>query len=606
MYVINIASDRGWKYGDDILFTRGPLGFLASTCGVGHNIEITLLATGILWLSQVWLLGRYVRTYAVGAFGTGRLLLAGLLLWAIPRPPLDGYLLYVVLLALSAAWFAENKRGIFLWACLLTTLQLFIMFASALSCCSAIGMFWIIWFFKARGAWRQICWYPFIIPIAFVAGYLLYNPSWSGLWGYLRSAQEIAGSYSLSMSLAEEPLYAWLSLLPVGLYGVMLAWLALKNRPAGQYLLLFMGCFWVAMKHGLVRVDMWHLDAAMSAMVPMFSLMAVFTPFRKTRVVRHQKTLAVAGVMALILLGAVLNGRGLVPKAKAYFRTVYGPNWNRLSSILDVTDKIVNPRQGDDRLPGPFLEAIGTNTIAFYPLELSFAAFNDVHFTPMPVLQAYTAYTPFLDACNARFFRDDSRAPTFVVMSLRTLDGRWPLIESPRAWNAIRENYEMHLYDEPYLLLKRRAAARLIEYRVLSSNVYARGQDIPLPADAGRVFISADLKLSRWGRIVKWFYHIPPVTLRAAFANGLIVDGRCIPDNLSSQTLVSFLPLPVDLRETADFIQAGSETNRVQRIAFGGPGLEYYEKTMWVTLFAGRPRDSVDGRPAHPGPGLEK
>jgi hypothetical protein len=72
----------------------------------------------------------------------------------------------------------------------------------------------------------------------------------------------------------------------------------------------------------------------------------------------------------------------------------------------------------------------------------------------MPVLQAYCAYTPYLDARNAAYFQKGARAPTFIVFGLRTIDGRWPLIESPMAWTAIYENYDIHICDEPYLLLK--------------------------------------------------------------------------------------------------------------------------------------------------------
>lgn len=588
IYVINIAGELGWKFGEEIKFTRGPLGFLSSTCGVGHNIGITLWVTGILVLSQLWMLGRFLFARSAGQIGAGRMILSGLLLWAIPRPPFEGYLQYIILLSLSVAWFSESRRGYYLWACVLTTVQLFVMFASALSCCSAIGMFWILLFFKDRGAWRKVCWIPLSIPIAFVAGYLLYNPSWEGLWGYLRAAQEIASTYSSAMSLAEEPLYAWLVLALGGIYLVLLAWMAIGNRPAAQYVLLFCGCFWVAMKHGLVRTDIWHLDAALCAMMPMFSLILLFGAPKCDLVRKHGKLLVLVGGVVLVLLGSMLDMRGVAQKGKAYFRAVYVPNWSRISSVLGVADKMTNPLLGNDPLPRPFLESIGTNTVAFYPLELSFAAYNDVHFTVMPVLQAYTAHAPYLDACNADFFRDDSTGPAFVVLSLRALDGRWPLIESPLSWTAIYENYDVQIYGEPHLLLKRREVARRIDYRILSMGARGIGQEIALPAADGLVFMSVNMELTPWGRIVQWCYRIPPVLLRVALADGTVVEGRCIPANLASPTLVSFLPLPAHVQQTADFLRAKQGANNVTRIVFVGPGLKYYRQPMSITLLAGR------------------
>ena len=226
--------------------------------------------------------------------------------------------------------------------------------------------------------------------------------------------------------------------------------------------------------------------------------------------------------------------------------------------------------------------------MAFYPLELSLAAYNDVQFRPMPVLQAYTAYTPYLDSRNAEFFSDGMTAPAFIVLSLRALDGRWPLIESPLAWNAISENYEFHLMDPPFLLLKRRSVPREVAYRALSDSECGTMQEITLPETAGWVFITAEMRLNLRGRIAKLFYRVPEVTIRAAFENGLVVDGRCIPENLQSKTLISFLPLPFELDETAAFLRSDHEAGNVKQIAFGGPGLAYYEKTMKVTLFEGR------------------
>jgi hypothetical protein len=605
VYVINLAASLGWKFGDDILFSCGPLGFLSYTCGVGRNIEITLFVTGILVFGHVWLLWRFV-SRSGRPIGTGRMLAACLLLWVMPLPPFDGYLLYLVLLLLSIAWFSPNKRGYFLGACALTTLQLFIMFAGALSCCAAIGMFWLFWAIKDRSTWRTFCWIPLWIPGAFVAGYLLYHPSWAGLWGYVKGAVILMGSYSSAMSFVNEPLYTWMTLACGGIYAVVLLQLAVGNRSAAQYVFLFAGCVALAMKHGLVRADMWHFDVVLYTSLSFFSLIILFAPPSPGSRNRATKVLAMAGGAALLLLLPMLDLPDAVRKGREYYRVVYAPTWNRGSSILGVADKIANPLKGADPLPADILRSIGTNSVAFYPLELSLAAYNPVRLAVMPVLQAYTAHAPFLDGRNARFFADNVKAPDYIVFSLRVLDGRWPLIESPLAWTTIYEHYDVHAVSAPFLLLKRRAIARNVRYTVLASAESATERTIVLPATEGMVLIGAEMQLNLWGRMAKTLFRVPPVTMRAAFANGLVVEGRCIPENLASKTLVSFLPLPFELRQTADFIQTGHVTNRAERIAFGGPGLPYYRKTMRVTLYEGQ-MVNADGTADEPaGRELEK
>lgn len=595
VYVINVANRSGWTFGEDILFTHGPLGFLSSTCGVGRNIEITLVILCIFLLVQMRLLCRFVFSKSAEERPIlAVMILSCLLLWAIPRPRFDSYLLYMVLLLLSVAWTSRNPQRCYGWACVLTTLQLFMVFTGALSCCSAIGMYWIIWFFKDRAVWRRIWWIPLLIPVVFAAGYLLYNPSWTGLWNYMRAARELTAGYSSSMSLADEPMYIRLTLATGAVYLLVLIAAAVAGRAAAQYLLLYAGSFAVTMKHGLVRADMWHLDAALCAAVPMFSLMLLFGVRKWETLHKHWKKLAL-GLVVLLVLCIAPDARGFVREGRAYLQAVYAPNWNRFSSISRVADKITNPLLGSDPLPRPFLEAIGTNTTAFYPLELSLAAFNDVQFRPMPVLQAYTAYTPYLDGWNADFFSEDMTAPAFIVLSLRAVDGRWPLIESPLAWNAIRENYEFFLMDPPFLLLRRKTVPGKNEYTMLSAGECGTTQEITLPEAKGRVFITAEMELNLRGRIARLFYQVPAVNLKAAFTSGLVVDGRCIPENLRSKTLISFLPLPFELEETAAFLRSGHEPDRVKQIALGGPGLAYYRRTMKVTLYEDR---ILNGAPA--------
>ena len=590
IYAVNVAGPLGFKFGTDMLFTYGPLGFLSAACAVGWNVQLALLFTGILLASQLVMMGRFVLTTAPERVGWKRLAVACGLLWLIPPPPFDSYVLYTVLLALSAAWFDKRKTPYLLWACALATCQLFVKFTGAVSCFSAIGLFWIIWFFKDRQAWRKIWWTPPLIPVAFIGGFGVYHPSLAGLLGYVRAAKEISSGYILSMSYAGDydAGYLLVVLAMGAVYAVLLAEACLRRRRDAAYLLLFAGCVFVAMKHGFVRADFAHVVMAISAMMPMFSLMVLFSEMEITLPRKWWKRLGLVAGACTLLLGAALWRHEYTPKELKRVRE-YATSWSRIATLLKIRDIQANPLLGRHDLPAAYLDAVGTHRVVFYPHEMAYAAFNDVRFATMPVFQAYSAYTPYLDECNAAYFRAAARGPAFVVFDLAAINGRWPLIECPRTWAALRENYEVALSEETSLLLKRRSAPEPVQWRLLSEEHRDTRDLLRVPAGAGAVSLRVEMKMNALGKLAQVLFRVPPVILKATFADGQTLEGQCIQENLVSETLISFLPTSVV--QTAAFLDGNRSVHDVKSISFGGPGLAYYRKTMRVSFSEGHPAD---------------
>ena len=595
IYAVNVAGSLGFKFGTDMLFTYGPLGFLSAACAVGRNIQWALLFTGILLASQLVMLSRFVLVTAAERVGWKRLAFAGGLLWLIPPPPFDSYVLYTVLLALSVAWFEKNKTSYLLWACALATCQLFVKFTGAVSCFSAIGLFWIIWFFKDRQAWRKIWWTPALIPVAFVVGFGIYHPSLTGLLGYVRAAKEISSGYILSMSYAGDydAGYLLVVLAMGAVYAAFLAEACLRRRRDAAYFFLFAGCVFVAMKHGFVRADFSHMVMAISAMMPMFSLMVLFSEKEITLPRKWWRWGGLVAGAGVLLLGAALWRHEYTPKELKRMRE-YATSWSRISTLLRIRDIRANPRMGQHDLPPAFLQAVGIHRVAFYPHEMAYAAFNDVRFATMPVFQAYSAYTPYLDECNAAYFRAATRGPAYVVFDMTAINGRWPLIECPRTWAALRENYEVALVDETSLLLKRRVAPEVVQWRLLSDERRDVRDTLLLPEVAGAVSVRVEMKMNALGKLAKMLFRVSPVILKATFADGQTLEGQCIQENLVSETLISFLPTSVV--QIASFLDGNRSVPPVKSISFGGPGLAYYRKTVRVSFSEGHP-----AAPALPG-----
>lgn len=56
MYFLNVVGQTDQKFGSDLMFTYGPLGFLYNTENIGHNAAIALIFYGLLTVAEIWLL----------------------------------------------------------------------------------------------------------------------------------------------------------------------------------------------------------------------------------------------------------------------------------------------------------------------------------------------------------------------------------------------------------------------------------------------------------------------------------------------------------------------------------------------------------------------
>src|SRR5262249_27261377 len=73
---------------------------------------------------------------------------------------------------------------------------------------------------------------------------------------------------------------------------------------------------------------------------------------------------------------------------------------------------------GGLRLPEPVGARIAASPVDVYPWEASYVPANGLSWRNRPVPSSFSAYTPALDAANARFFDSDGR-PSFLLWHLQ-------------------------------------------------------------------------------------------------------------------------------------------------------------------------------------------
>jgi hypothetical protein len=102
---------------------------------------------------------------------------------------------------------------------------------------------------------------------------------------------------------------------------------------------------------------------------------------------------------------------------------------------------------------------INEKTISILPWDQLIAKGYGFNFVTFPIPQPYSAYTPKLDAINARFVHSDASPKLILMNGPKAIDGRNPIWEAPLTNIAILCNYETVLSDAEYLLLEKRLSS---------------------------------------------------------------------------------------------------------------------------------------------------
>jgi hypothetical protein len=107
-------------------------------------------------------------------------------------------------------------------------------------------------------------------------------------------------------------------------------------------------------------------------------------------------------------------------------------------------------------LSEPVLRSLRGRPLTVDPWEVSLAFAYELHWQPLPVLQSYSAYTAYLDELNTRALLSD---PDRIVLRqsprrlLKPLDGRNPLWDSPRYNVALLCHFKPMAGDDIWLSL---------------------------------------------------------------------------------------------------------------------------------------------------------
>ncbi|MCC6415533.1 MAG: hypothetical protein IT582_06465 [Opitutaceae bacterium] len=516
----------GLQFGTDVVFTYGPLGFAMGNTFWGDHWSVLIgwqLAEALVFAGVVYWHARHLAGYS-RIFFLGFFFLFGL-------SYVDAAHQSIITLAGLALVRGQNQPwrwGSLFWLLLLAVLSL-VKFTNLLL---AFFLVLLAGLHELRRPWR---WQSLRVPLLFVAlvlvGWRLCGQQLGHLPAYAWGSWEISQGYQDTMGFASN---SWQLRNAIIVAALILAYLALNllTAPDRRKTLLLttgvLGYLYLNWKHGFIRADGHQVGWYYAVLtVAVTSPLLLGDGIRWLR--RKQVVLFATGLLCLTSMESVLPSlvRGILAasqdKVDRHVSFALGNAFTR-----DLYDSKLAAAQNIAALP-KIKAVVGDRPVDVLGFEQAVALFNGFNYTPRPVFQSYSAYTPYLARLNARFFAGD-RAPDFVLLKLQTLDHRLPTMDDSLALRLLVERYRFILSERGFTLWQRRPEpydAAAFAPTPVRTDTHRFGETISLSDLAERdLWVQIDYRFSLLGKLRRFFLRPAEVYLHATDTRGVTTAYR--------------------------------------------------------------------------------
>jgi hypothetical protein len=234
----------------------------------------------------------------------------------------------------------------------------------------------------------------------------------------------------------------------------------------------------------------------------------------------------------------------------------------------------------------------GTTDIYTYEQSILLAS-NDA-WSPRPVFQSYSAYTPALARLNELHLRG-TNAPHWILFDLMAIDDRLPSLEDGISWPALLDNYTFISFDGQFVLMRRKEVIQSkSNFELINQGTYRTGGIVALPDAHGPLFAEVDLKPTLLGQLWMALFKPPQLNIALNLGNGATRSYRVISNMMTTGFIVS--PLVSNTAEFASLATGNrhfQDEGKVESISmapsYGGSLLWSGTYTLTVKTYEGQP-----------------
>jgi len=583
LFALNWAAAHHLLSGRDIVWTYGPLAYLLTPFDVGSNLAQGLIFQSVLWILLI------------------------VTLWDLlvrSDLPVRNLQLFSIFLALSAANYSQGPyAGNLLLPLALILLVHFrlrggiVRYISALWLLGLLPLFQLVGIIavlgiltgfifdrlltRSPGAFKEAALALFVpLSVALFTNRIV-EGSFDGPFGYIKSTRELARGYVLAMSTPGTREQLVFILLAIILLFAVFGLLAYAYRAAAQFLTLILALpFIFALRHGLVRQDFWHVTQFFCFVALALALISLSVPFER----RFVETVAVAVLFSFSYLWWGTVAQRSFPSAASSLSgsRVPGLLWRSLH-YPSLTHSLRAAAQQNVREFGlePEIRAIvGDQSVGFLSPTYDYALGDHLNLSLFPVLQNYSAYTPYLDQLNAEWVT--SHGPRFLLFENLAVDDRNMWTETPATWAAVYRWYGTRTLGKRFLLLERRKQPRFDHFQPTASATVGFGETIPIPKSTELFFWTTHCSLNPQGELRALLLWVPEVTMAVQLENGQKATFRSLMQDGPSPGN----PFPINFAQLRQLFDDRPDSGSfAQTLQFGGPGASSFHKTCLLQFW---------------------
>lgn len=566
-----------YKFGPDVIFTSGPLGFVNWPEGVGWHLVIAFAVRIFVWVVLVTELATACHRRRFAPIPCFLCVLSvvvaqPVLIWAFEQ------MLAIAALLLILRDHPEKQR---FWR---TTFPLSLLIALAflgkgsgyVMLMGAFASYFALTYWQERRkpsatSLLRIGW---VVAGPFIA-YLAYNPSVIGLQAYVTGTVNLMSGYSVAMSvqrpLGDSLCFGSFAVLLLGfaIYGARRKWLEIEAI-AWVMIPFFAGMKYSAVRHGATTFNGFGLV--------LFAILLLKCKPVKAATVAGGMTWALLSIVSLAGMSVwAISGRQWdpVPHLKQIGNVFH---WKRsIASVVARTQ--VNLLV--DTLPDSLLARIHGAPVVIFPWELAYGPANHLNLVPLYTLQSYTAYTNWLDRETAQHLAKTA-SDTRLLVEWKSIDGRHPLLDVPATWEAIYNGFEGELALPGLLLLKKRDHPAVFNFKGVKRTISDVHQWQNVPDREHAVSVSVSFSPTLLGTARGFLYKINPVYMDLETDRGGLMRFRVVPDVLRYPFVINCLPL--DQSDLESFLFGQVSQQKVKRFRFSGDGLDSFSSLAEIAF----------------------
>jgi hypothetical protein len=549
---MTLATEQGLRFGQDVVFTFGPLGFALQ--GIADPSLAVATATVNALLAAVAAVGVWTALNGRASPVVRALGAAAIVVFTTNVTPDYAATVGVVALLVRAVRYPRAAVLVGLGVGVVALIGLLSKYTLGLDALAAGTAVWLVAAIRGprrrrRGALAGAA-AGYGITVIGLAAAFGFSPS--ALGAYVRGAVAISNGYSAGMALPG-PGAQLAAALVVAAAVLALAVVAARAGKPEQAALAAVVTF-LAWKHGFVRQD--------GHVVYYFGTVAAVAPLL-AGVLRSGPGVALGTATTALALATFLWAQSSIFGTPVLFdpaRIAHGAAYlahPRVSEarLAQGTDTAL----WSDRLPPDVAARIGSATFDVIPWETAIVRANRLRWDPLPVFQAYVAYTPLLDRLN----RDALAAhgAEYELYRAVSIDDRYPFGDQPATAVELVCRYAVAMphvetpHGDPYMLLRRRAGARCDGEPLGTVDAPAMGAPIAVPpvgSPGTFVVASFALRPTLVARARNALWRAPALFFEVRYADGSVRRWRTVAATLGDGVIVS--PAPRNDAEAEAFL----------------------------------------------------